>query len=338
MFRNRLLSIVLFIGCSTASLHWVSASPSPSQALQSFYIARTFFSDYLPGWSMSILDVSPDGDGVRVRLMRISQANDFCPGLIVRGAERTIPHTSIREVAGTDLCAFTSRRVAAALKKAAASGDISDSAAETVVATCGAHQRSFGFPYPAEVDTTRLNQSHPEVSDLWDTYRRVYQQAFSESLSFNKPTEEQEKQMTELGAQFLPDLKSGKYQRPYAGAKCGDRPCDNYLEWFLRDYSEAPQPYDPAKVTLLEASALHLIKYAPPVMPRLAMLARIYGDARLRVHVDPQTGMVNDVDALSGNKLLSDPSITAARLWQFAPGTLSDSSVEVTLRFELQCR
>lgn len=339
MFQNPLLRIVLLLGCGAASLHWVSASAPRQQAFQSFYIARFFFSDYLPAWSNSILDVSPEGDGVRVRLIRISQANDYCPGVTVRAAEHTFPQTSVREVAGIDMCAFTPRRVAAALKRAPAFGDNSDSAAVTVVATCGARQKEFDFPYPADVDQQRLKDSNPEIDSLWDTYYRVYQQAFGESFSFNSLAPDREKQMTELGTMLLPDLRSGKYQRAYEGTKCGGgHRCDNYLAWRLKGYSATPQPYDPATVTLVNASALPLIKYVPPIMPRLAMLARIYGDVRLRILVEAQTGTVKNVEALSGHQLLSDVSITAARSWEFSPEALSGPSLEATLHFQLQCR
>lgn len=338
MLRNLLFGIIVLVGCGAGTLHLVSANSSRQQPLQSFFIARFFFSDYIPGWSQSILDVSPEGDGVRVRLIRISQANDYCPGVIVRAAERVLPRTSVTEVAGINMCAFTSRRLDAALKKAPASGDPSDSATETLVASCGTHQREFDFPYPTAVDQERLSQSNPKVSNLWDTYRRIYEQTFGESFSFTKFTPGEEKQMTELGTKVLPDLKSGKYQRAYEGSKCGEgHRCANYLAWRLQGYTEAPQPYDPATVTLLDASALSLIKYVPPVVPRLAMLARIYGDVRMRIHVEPQTGLVRNVEVLSGNPILSDPSIAAARSWQFAPESLSDSIVEATLQFQLQC-
>ena len=338
MIGNRVLRIMLLLGCSIASRHWVSAGSPREQGLQSFYIARFFFSDNLPGWADSILDISPEGDAVRVRLIRISQANDYCPGVIVRGVERTLPHTSVREVAGIDMCAFTSQLVAAALKKARAYGDPSDSATETVVATCGARRRAFDFPYPAHVDQKRLSQSNLDILNLWDTYHRIYQQAFAGSFSFERLTPEQEKQMAELGTKLLPDLRSGKYQLAYAGTKCGDHRCDNYLAWRLQGYSEAQPAYDPAVVTLQDAAALHLIKYVAPVASRLAMVARIYGDVRLRILVEPQTGLVKNVEALSGPEILSDTAITAARSWQFGPGALSDATVEATLHFELQCR
>ncbi|HXX18134.1 MAG TPA: energy transducer TonB [Candidatus Acidoferrum sp.] len=338
MHRNRLLVAIVLLGFGAFWFERASASSHREDTLQSFYVARFYFSDYLPGWSDQILDVAPQGKDVRV--IRISQLNDFCPGLIVRATERVFPHTSVRKIAGRDLCAFTSESVDAALKAAAPKygGDPSDSATETIVAKCGAREREFDFPYPVEVDEEALRQSNPEVSDLWDTNYHVFEKAFGKSFSFNSLTPEQEKSMEDLGTKLLPDLKSGKYQTAYAGSKCGDQDCNNYLAWQLRDYGGLPQPYDPAVVTLLDASSLHLTKYVAPRISRVAQVANVYGDVRLRVIADPQTGAVKSVETISGHPILALSAVEAVKAWQFDPAGLSGKPAEVTLRFELKCR
>ena len=58
---NRLLAI-LFVAGGTFALLGASARPRTQDKLQSFYVARFYYSDYLPGWSDQILDVSPQGD------------------------------------------------------------------------------------------------------------------------------------------------------------------------------------------------------------------------------------------------------------------------------------
>jgi hypothetical protein len=63
MFRNRLVRIVFLLVCGVTSVHWATATSSRQETLQSFYIARFYFSDYLPGWGESLLDVAPHGDG-----------------------------------------------------------------------------------------------------------------------------------------------------------------------------------------------------------------------------------------------------------------------------------
>jgi hypothetical protein len=269
----------------------------------------------------------------------ISLANDFCPVLIVRAVEHVFSHTSIRRVAGRNICAYTSAGVEAALKAAAPKygGDRSDSATETLVVTCGTTQKEFDFPYPVEVDQKALHQSNPAISDLWDTNYRVFRRAFGENFSFNSSTPEQEKEMEQLGTKLVPELISGKYQTAYAGSKCGDQVCDNYLAWQLRGYTEAPQPIDPSVVTLLEADSLHFTRFVSPVMPLIALIARVSGDVHLRVLADPQTGLVTSVQTLSGPPLLVRAAVDAAQSWQFARKSMPEQPLEVILRFGLKC-
>ncbi|MGB8543528.1 MAG: energy transducer TonB [Candidatus Acidiferrales bacterium] len=338
MPRNRLV-VILLLASAMFALHRASGSPSGKNRLQSFYIVRFFFSDYLPGWSDQFLEVTPSGDDVRVRVIRISQANDFCPGVIVRAAERVLPHTSVKKVARTDICAFTSAGVDAALKAAAPNygADPSDSATETIVAQCGTTQKVFDFPYPVEVDLKVLRESNPEISDLWDTNYRVFRRTFGKDFSFNTATPEQEKRMEQLGTSLVPEMMSGKYQPAYAGSKCGNQDCDNYLAWELKGYTEAPQLKDPFVVTLRDAASLHFVKYVPPIMPRIAAIARIWGDVHLLILADPKTGTVTSAKILSGNAILARAAVTAAQSWQFDPRTLSGQPMGVALSFELKC-
>jgi TonB family protein len=337
MMHGHRLLVFLLLASAAFAFHRASGSTSGKNTLQSFYVARFFFSDYIPGWSDQILEVTPQGDDVRVRVVRISLANDFCPSVIVRAAERVLPHTSVKKVAGTDVCAHTPAEVDAALKAAAPNyiADPADSATETVVAECGTTQKVFEFPYPVEVDQKVLRERNPEVLDLWKTYYRVFRQAFGEGLS--TATAEQQKEMERLGTTLVPELISGKYQTAYAGTKCGDQDCDNYLAWQLKGYTEAPQLKDPFVVTLLGAASLHFVKYVAPIMSRVAAVAHISGDVQLQILADPKTGIVTSVKTVSGNALLMRAAVAAAQSWQFDPQTLSGQPIEVTLRFELKC-
>jgi hypothetical protein len=338
MVRNGLL-VIFWLACGAIALHRAGADSRSHQTLRSFYVAQFYFSDYLPGWSEQILEVTPQGDDVHVRVIRISLANDFCPRVLVRAAEHVFPNTSVRKIAGLDICAFAPEGVNAALKAAAPkyAGDPSDSATQTIVAECGTKQEEFDFPYPAQVDHKVLEASNPEVSYLWDTNYRIFRRTFGKNFSFKGSTPEKEIEMEQLGTKLVPELISGKYQTAFAGSKCGDQDCDNYLAWRLRGYTEAPPPTDPSVVTLLEADSLHFTKFVSPVTPRMALLAHVSGDVRLRILTDPQTGLGTKVETISGHPLLEKAAMDAAQSWRFARESMSGQPLEVTLRFELKC-
>ena len=97
----------------------------------------------------------------------------------------------------------------------------------SIVANCGATQKEFDFPYPAEVDQKLLHRSNPGVAVLWDMNYRVFRRAFGKNFSLTQPTEEQEKEMERLGAELVPELIREIPGR-YAGSKCGDQHCGNY--------------------------------------------------------------------------------------------------------------
>jgi hypothetical protein len=119
---------------------------------------------------------------------------------------------------------------------------------------------------------------------------------------------------------------------------CGGHDCDNYFAWRLRGYTEAPKPYNPFAITLLNAASLHLVQYVSPIMPPIAGTAHVYGDVRLRIVADPKTGLAESAEFVSGPPLLARAAIAAAQRWQFAPESLPGQPLEATLRFALRCR
>lgn len=338
MLRCSTILILLLLCCAVLVGRPRVSSPS-HENLQSFYVVRLYFSDHTPGWFNQILDVTPQGADVRIRVIRISRANDFCPGLIVRAAERVIPHASVGEIAGTEICDLSSEKVNAALKAAASNSgaDVSGSATETLVATCGNTPRKFDFPYPAEVDETTLQSTIPEIWELWDTSNRVIQRTFGKGFSFNALSSEKETEMEQLGTRAVSELISGKYQAAYAGAKCGNQECGNYLAWQLKGYIEAPREISPSVVTLQEANSLPFTHFVLPVMPWIALVARVSGDVRLRIFVDHQTGSVTNVQPIAGAPALTKAAVDAAQSWRFAPESMTGEPFEVTVRFELKC-
>ena len=140
------------------SLLGVTNVPQAQQpALESFYVGRFFFSDDISSWNDQVLEVSPAGDGVRVRLIRLSLANPQCDGVLVQAAERVVPRTTPRKLAGVDVCALDSTGVESALERAAAHGQITEAASTTVVATCAGQPRVLRFPADRRSTGNRSN-------------------------------------------------------------------------------------------------------------------------------------------------------------------------------------
>ncbi|MGB6597396.1 MAG: energy transducer TonB [Candidatus Acidiferrum sp.] len=338
--RQLSLLFSIILGAFAALTLFGRSSTAPdSNPLQSFFIARHFFSDDLPEGYDEILAVTPQGKDVCVRVIRISLANPYCGGSLVRAAERVFPNTTVRKVTGrVDLCSFTEPQVEAALKAAAPKGisDNSDSATLDVVAHCGAQERVFEFPYPAEIDDKALDRNTPRVSALWGLNYEVRSRAFGKSFSFYNLSPDKEKEFEDIGTKLLPELVSGNFEAGFGGYTCGNQKCDtNYLAWLLKGYTKAPSNRDPSTVELVNATALHLVHYDLPLYPALARQARLSGEVRLKISVDAQTDLVKDVQQTSGNTLLGKAAIDSAKKWQFSPGSQRGQPVEAVLKFTL---
>lgn len=316
------------------------ATPAPKHqdTLQSLYIASFFVSDALGEDFDQILDVAPQGDDVRVRVIRISPVNAFCPGVLVRATERILPHTTVSKLAGKDLCSLNGQNINDAINAARPNCvvDPSDSASQTIVAKCGTATKVLEFPYPVEVNWKALKRSSPDADALWNIDYRIERRAFGKHSPFYEPSSDQEKQLEHAGTAVVPELLSGKYDEAYRGGLCGYHKCDGYLARELTDYSPPPNE-DPFVVELLESSSFHFAKYVAPLVTQIAKTARIEGDVKLKVTADPQTGSVTAVEVISGHPLLLHEAVKAVQSWQLVPETVSREPFEVILRFELHC-
>jgi hypothetical protein len=336
--RNLLLWISPFL-YGMLVLAGESSTVRGADALRSFYVVTHFFSDSLSDSYEEILEVTTEGDDVRVRVIRISSATRYCGGQLVRAAERVLPHTKIRKLTGPiDICSFTAHDVTAALKAAApkAITDTWDSATLSIVAECGAQQRVLNFPYPAQVDLKALRRDNPRVRDLWDLNYKVRSRAFGKHFSFHDLSAVQEKQFEDFGTKLLPELVSGRFDAGFGDYTCANQKCDpNYLAWRLRGYIGPPTNTDPAHVEIIDPASSHLLKYDLPQYPPIAKAAQLSGEVRLKILPDLQTGLVKDVHQLSGNPLLGSVAIDAARKWQFSSSIDTSQPVEVVLKFHL---
>jgi TonB family protein len=300
-------------------------------ALQSFYVARYARSDHISDWNDQILDVVPEGDGVRVRLVRISLANEYCDRILVEAVERVVPHTTPQRLAGQDLCTLDAGRVDAALEDARARGvGLTEWSASSVIATCGARESVIAFPAGPTIDWHVLKRRHPEVHAAGELFYRVRERVFGRRFTFDpdkgpRPSAQWES----TGTSVVPYLLSGRFDSVLV---------DHLVQ--LKTYSDPPsRQLQPAE--LLERASLSFGVYQPVQFPPIALAARVHGDVRLRLTVDAATGEVRGVEALStqlaGWSLLSTPAVAAARQWRFKPGSVQGDRVDVTIRFEPRC-
>jgi len=70
--------------------------------------------------------------------------------------------------------------------------------------------------------------------------------------------------------------------------------------------------------------------------PPLAMRARIQGKVELRLTLDPATGQVLNVEAVSGHPLLKPSAIDAAKEWRFKPNSVPSLGLGLPLEYALQ--
>jgi len=245
-------------------------------------------------------------------------------------------------VAGRDLCAYHERRVEAALTAAKPKKTVAtiwESAELNVVAQCGTREKIFGFPYPENVDFKKLRRIAPDVESLWDLKFHVRRAAFGEHFSLSGQPDQ--RALEDFGTALLPELKSGKYRTGFLGT-CRDEnkpiACEpDYLGWRLRNYTEAPKQRGLLPVEIVDVASLHLLKYDLPLHPQIALAARVFGEVRLRLTTDPQTGLVTNVEVLKAVPLLTDPAVDKARAWQFDPAFLDGRPIDVTLQFTERC-
>jgi hypothetical protein len=134
----------------------------------------------------------------------------------------------------------------------------------------------------------------------------------------------------------LPELVSGTFDAGFDGYTCANQKCDtNYLAWRLTGYAGAPANADPSFVDLVNAATLHLAHYDLPHYPPLAKQTRLFGEVRLKIFRDAHTGLVKDVQQVSGNALLGNVAIDAAKKWQFSSEAQADQPAEAVLKFSL---
>jgi hypothetical protein len=314
----------------------LSAAAAEPPPLESLYIVRAFFSDFLPDSYTELVDVTPAGDDVRVRVVRISVAHFACENDLVRAAEAVLPRRGIEDVVQAKPCSLEPAAVERALRAAKPKhlGELMHDATHTMVARCGGKERVFHFPYAGDADFEKLRRANARVAALWEAAYGMRAHAFAKGVSMNDASAEQQRAFELLGERLLPELRSGKYETGFAGW-CSSGGCGpNYLAWRLRGYSGAPPAgYRGPRPQVVNEALYRFAKYEPPVFPQIALAARVFGMVRIQVAADPATGQVVNVQLIAGPPLLRDEVIRAARLWQFEPQSITATPIEFTVNF-----
>lgn len=316
------------LSCLVFCAAWLVAAPAGAQTADGL---RSFYARVHENFGDDIVSVEPSGSDVRVRVIRVALADERCPAQLVEAVERILPETTVQAVAGVRICDISNRRVARALAAAPSPYSLIDfiGSIDITVAACPTGERVFVFRMPPLVNTDKLRRQAPDVEALWEVGRKVRTLATPrvgrEPFGDESPGARTAREA--FGTSLLPELRSGRYDAAFP---------DHYFATLLDGYAAPPEQRGPLPLELVERDSLDLITYVAPVMPPIAVSARVFGDVRLRLTVNPDTGVVSGVQTLSGSPLHTDAAVNAARQWRFAPATAREP-IEVTLRFEERC-
>jgi TonB family protein len=321
------LSVSVVVGLVAA----VAPRVGRGEELQSFYVRE----------GDEIISVESVGEDVRVRVMRVASASEYCrEPLVVEAVERVLPRTTVQAVAGVRICSLSQATIDAALARAREPGvsyvDYFGSA-HTIVANCGGTEKvlemdDHGRSY---VDFDMLRHKSREVFGLWRVGERAAARLLNKRINpdedyfdlFDEHAAAAREPREALGASLVPELRSAKYRAAF----------DDELTKRLEGYTGPPADREPRFVSVPERDTLPFTAFVMPRMPQIALSARVYGDIRLRLTVDPQSGDVRDLRVVTSIPLLTEAAVEAARKWRFDPTRMSREPIDVTVRFRLQC-
>ncbi len=345
--------LIHHIRCGLAFLSLASASillspprkGNSGEDLSEFYVVWQGVSDASPHWWTYILDARAEGEGTRVRYIRIAPANSFCArDITVKTVERLLPRTRPRQLAQPlHICSLSEIYAQTAIRRSHIQTAVvvdEHPVSSVIVARCGSRESIFPLPYLQTLDFKELKKKAPDVAALWALADEIPERIFGREFPSEAHTTEQDSELQSLGAKVAPEIFSGKYDRGAGDVPCEwiGRGCDpKSLASVLRDYHDLLADSVPARVQLLNSQELKLSIYVPPRYPRIAQQARIYGTVELELEVDAQTGWIKDGRAISGHPLLQGAAMEVARYWRLDPKETLQHSVRAVLGFSIQC-
>jgi len=321
---------------------WSAEIPTPSQ----MYIVSAAFSDFGALFYYRVVDVRTDGPDVVIRYSRVGWTNPgFCPRKIVQSAQVRLSKRTIKDlVKANNPCAVSPRDLAATVKKYSIMAGHFETFSAGVVATCGPTTSVLELPDESRVDLSKLKSSNARMSRLWNLISDVVDPAFGKDDIFQGRTEEEDLVLQRAGQEIAPELASGRYDEGLAVAVHGNDSTWRHPSFrdLLNDY-RGPITNSEAKaaafsIDLVDAGKYRFNAFAKLDYPVLAAMARIQGDVTMRLSIDPATGEVTSVEASSGNKILQDNAVAAAKKWRLEPNSAGAEKVNATLRYSLQCR
>jgi TonB family protein len=320
---------------------WCAEVPTPSQ----MYIVSAAFSDFGARFYYRVVDVRTDGPDVVIRYSRIGWTNPgFCPRKIVQSAQGRLRNRAIKDlVKANNPCAVNPRDLAATVKKYSITAGHLETFSAGVVSTCGPTTSVLELPDESKLDLKRLKSANAKMGRLWNLISDVVDPAFGNDDIFQGRTEAEDLVLQRAGQEIVPELASGRYDPGLAAAVHGNDSIwrQPSLRGLLNDYrgpiTNAEAKAAALSVVLVGAEQYRFSVFANPDYPPLAAMARIQGDVTLRLTIDPATGEVTSVEASSGNKILQDTAVAAAKKWRLEPNSTGAEKVSVTMRYTFQC-
>jgi hypothetical protein len=317
--------------CAAGLAGWPGPPPDASE----FYIVTVGFSDALPGWRRSVLEVKQDGDGILVRHIRVVPASVYCGEAtkIVATATR-LPNITLRTITGgVNLCAIDPPALNRTLWAFPQTRDIRVFAGErhAIVAKCGADTRVISLPGDWQVDMARLKRKRPGIAALWELPKAVGTQAFGSFGSIDIVPAEMGARLEPANEAILAEMKSGRFDAGLASLTPRSFKDDVAA---LRPESDAPE----FSVKLAIADGSRVGRFVEPEYPPIAKQARVSGVVELELISNPTTGETEQVTVVSGNPLLARPAKDAAQHWRLLRRADDTTrATRVVLEFVFRC-
>jgi hypothetical protein len=284
-------------------------------------------SDAAPFRVWYVLNLKLEQAKVHVVLVGISPPL-FCGGVVVQAVEADIDEAKFEPVlTRVDLCSVTPSAVDREFGKRRKNVVIFDTARSGIIAICGAQKRILRLPLPEEVDFKKIERKRARGAALFSLFWDLRKIAFQGGQLFDDSDFQKQLALQQNAVPWIPALTSGRFDEGFKALT---------LKTVLLNY-RGPQPIPILVPELLDKDSLHFQKYTDPDYPPLARQARIGGIVKLLLALDSETGGVVTAKVIIGHPLLVPSALNAVKAWRFDTGHEFVNSVEVTVKYSLDC-